>query len=165
MSLAKEGLDQGMKEVNEGKLKRSPGALYSDKVGASRPVQRPARFSFLENSREFFFIFTSRSRSRAVSISLSLLEKEWRDFVFHFSLLEKSESYPYFTLFSREKRVKSGAGYNLTSIFVPNCISKNCQISSKHQPQNIGQISISKSWPNPVLQVWTKHQLKKSDKN
>ena len=26
MSLAKEGLDQGMKEVNEGKLKRSPGA-------------------------------------------------------------------------------------------------------------------------------------------
>ena len=48
-------------------------------------------------------------------------------------------------LLSREKRVKSGAGYNLTSIFVPNCISKNCQISSKHQPQNIGQISISKS--------------------
>ena len=128
-------------------------------------VQRPARFSFLENSREFFFIFTSRSRSRAVSISLSLLEKEWRDFIFHFSLLEKSESYPYFTLFSREKRVKSGAGYNLTSIFVPNCISKNCQISSKHQPQNIGQFSISKSWPNLVLQVWTKHQLKKSDKN
>ena len=131
----------------------------------TRPGQRPARFSFLENSREFFFFFTSRSRSRAVSISLSLLEKEWRDFIFHFSLLEKSESYPYFTLFSREKRVKSGAGYNLTSIFVPNCISKNCQISSKHQPQNIGQISISKSWPNPVLQVWTKHQLKKSDKN
>ena len=72
--------------------------------------QRPARFSFLENSREFVFFFTSRSRSRAVSISLSLLEKEWRDFIFHFSLLEKSESYPYFTLFSREKRVKSGAG-------------------------------------------------------
>ena len=126
--------------------------------------QRPARFSFLENSREFFFIFTSRSRSRAVSISLSLLEKEWRDFIFHFSLLEKSESYPYFTLFSREKRVKSGAGYNLTSIFVPNCISKNCQISSKHQPQNIGQISISKSWLNPVLHVWTKLQLKKVPK-
>ena len=120
--------------------------------------QRPARFSFLEN------FFTSRSRSRADSISLSLLEKEWRDFIFHFSLLEKSESYPYFTLFSREKRVKSGAGYNLTSIFVPDCISKNCQISSKHQPQNIGQISISKSWLNPVLHVWTKLQLKKSDK-
>ena len=127
--------------------------------------QRPARFSFLENSREFFFIFTSHSRSRAVSISLSLLEKEWRDFIFHFSLLEKSESYSYFTLFSREKRVKSGAGYNLTSIFVPNCISKNCQISSKHQPQNIGQISISKSWLNPVLHVWTKLQLKKVTKN
>ena len=88
----------------------------------------------------------------------------WRDFVFHFSLLEKSESYLYFTLFSREKRVKSGAGYNLTSIFVPNCISKYCQISSKHQPQNIGQISVLKSWPNPVLNVWTKLQLKKSDK-
>ena len=88
--------------------------------------QRPARFSFLENSRKKNFIFTSRSRSRAVSISLSLLEKEWRDFIFHFSLLEKSESYPYFTLFSREKRVKSGAGYNLTSIFVTNCISKDC---------------------------------------
>ena len=53
---------------------------------------------------------------------------------------------------------------NLTSIFVPNFISKNCQISSKHQPQDIGQISISKSWPNPVLHVWTKLQLKKSDK-
>ena len=117
--------------------------------------QRPARFSFLENSREFFFIFTSRSRSRAVSISLSLLEKEWRDFIFHFSLLEKSESYSYFTLFSREKRVKSGAGYNLTSIFVPNCISKYCQISSKHQPQNIGKISVLESWPNPLLIVWT----------
>ena len=85
----------------------------------------PARSSFLENSREFFCIFTSRSWSRAVSISLSLLEKEWRDFIFHFSLLKKSETYPYFTFFSREKRVKSGAGYNLTSIFVPNCISKD----------------------------------------
>ena len=28
--------------------------------------QPPARFSFLENSREFFLIFTSRSRSRAI---------------------------------------------------------------------------------------------------
>ena len=108
-------------------------------------LQRPARFSFLDNSREFFFIFISRSRSRAVSISLSLLEKECQRFIFHFSLLKKSESYPYFTPFSREKRVKTGAGYNLTSIFVPNCISKYCQISIKHQPQNIGQISVLKS--------------------
>ena len=122
--------------------------------------QRPARFSFLENSREFFFIFTSRSRSRAVSISLSLLEKEWRDFIFHFSLLEKSESYRYFTLFSREKRVKLGPGYNLTSIFVPNCISKDSQISSKHKPQNIGQISVLKSWPTPMLHVCTNLQHK-----
>ena len=42
----------------------------------------------------------------AVSISLSLLEKEWRDFICHFSLLGKSESYLNFTLFSWEKRVK-----------------------------------------------------------
>ena len=127
--------------------------------------QRPARFSFLENSREFFFIFTSRSRSRAVSISLSLLEKEWRDFIFHFSLLEKSESYRYFTLFSREKRVKLGPGYNLTSIFVPNCISKDSQISSKHKPQNIGQISVLKSWPTPMLHVCTNLQHKKITRN
>ena len=44
--------------------------------------------------------------------------------------------------------MKSGAGFNLTSVFVPNCISKYCQISSKHQPQNIGQISVLESWPN-----------------
>ena len=121
-------------------------------------IQRPARFLFLENSREFFFYFHFSfsisshfiSRVKLFNFSLFTSRKEWKLFVFH--------------LFSREKRVKSGAGYNLTSIFVPNCISKNCQISSKHQPQNIGQISISKSWPNPVLQVWTKHQLKKSDK-
>ena len=131
---------------------------------ASLRLQRPARFSFLENSREFFFIFTSRSRSRAVSISLSLLEKEWRDFIFHFSLLEKSESYRYFTLFSREKRVKLGPGYNLTSIFVPNCISKDSQISSKYKPQNIGQISVLKSWPTPMLHVWTNLQHKKNYK-
>ena len=48
-------------------------AMRAPAIGA---LQRPARFSFLENSREFFFIFTSRSRSRAISISLSLLEKE-----------------------------------------------------------------------------------------
>ena len=114
--------------------------------------------------------------SRFFSFSLLVLDLEPFQFHFHFSkksegvlfftfhFSKKSESYPYFTLFSREKRVKSGAGYNLTSIFVPNCISKYCQISSKHQPQNIGQISVLKSWPNPVLHVWTKLQLKKSDK-
>ena len=89
----------------------------------------------------FHFLFSISSRFNFTFTS----QKRVKGFIFHFSLLEKSESYPYFTLFSREKRVKSGAGYNLTSIFVPNCISKNCQISSKHQPQNIGQISISKS--------------------
>ena len=54
---------------------------------------------------------------------------------------KKSESYPYFTLFSREKRVKSGAGYNLTFIFVPNCISKNCQISSKHHVRSVSWLN------------------------
>ena len=34
MQLAKEGLEKGMKEVNEGQLKRSPGRQYSDKVGS-----------------------------------------------------------------------------------------------------------------------------------
>ena len=81
--------------------------------------QPPARFSFLENFLENFLIFTSRSRSRAIWVSLSTLEKEWKEFIFHFSLLEKSESYLNFTLFSREKRVKSGAGYDLTSLYLP----------------------------------------------
>ena len=146
-------LSQGM--ILNGVLKKS---------FCQKKTQRPARFSFLENFREFFFIFTSRSQSRAVSISLSLLEKEWRDFIFHFSLLEKSESYRYFTLFSREKRVKLGPGYNLTSIFVPNCISKDSQISSKYKPQNIGQISVLKSWPTPMLHVCTNLQHKKNYK-
>ena len=143
---------------------RSPYGLEGARweVLSSRD-QRDSRFSrILEN---FFFIFTSRSRSRAVSISLSLLEKEWRDFIFHFSLLEKSESYRYFTLFSREKRVKLGPGYNLTSIFVPNCISKDSQISSKYKPQNIGQISVLKSWPTPMLHVCTNLQHKKITRN
>ena len=90
------------------------GRVFS--CGAGQP---PARFSFLENSRDFFLIFTSRSRSRAIWVSLSTLEKEWKEFIFHFSLLEKSESYLNFTLFSREKRVKSGTGYDLTSLYLP----------------------------------------------
>ena len=45
--------------------------------------QRPGRFSFLENSRDFFFSF---------------------------SLLKKSESYSYFTLFSREKKSEIRCG-------------------------------------------------------
>ena len=104
--------------------------------------QRPARFSFLEIFFSFsLFVFDLEPFQ--FHFHFSKKSKGILFFTFHFS--KKSESYPYFTLFSREKRVKSGAGYYLTSIFVPNCISKNCQISSKHQPQNIGQISISKS--------------------
>ena len=88
--------------ANKIKMKNSTGLLGHDKSHLCCS-QRPARFSFLENSRELFFIFTSRSRSRAISISLSLLEKEWRDFTFHFSLLGRSVSYLYFTLFLEKK--------------------------------------------------------------
>ena len=36
MSLAKEGLEKGMKEVNEGELKRSPGGLCCTKLAAAK---------------------------------------------------------------------------------------------------------------------------------
>ena len=114
--------------------------LHSDHIMTTF-WQRPARFSFLENSREFFFIFTSHSRSRAVSNSLSLLEKEWRDFIFNFSLLEKSESYPYFTLFSREKKVKScdiTSPLSLFPIVFPRIVISQVSISLKKS----GQISV-----------------------
>ena len=131
-------------------------------------IQRPARFSFLENSREFFFIFTSRSRSRAVSISLSLLEKEWRDFIFHFSLLEKSESYPYFTLFSREKewnQVRAiTSPLSLFPIVFPKIVksqvSTSLKILAKFQFQNLDQTLCSKSEPNISLKKVTKTRLK-----
>ena len=91
--------------------------------------------------------------SNFFSFLLLVLDLEPFQFHFHFSkksegilffTSRKSESYRYFTLFSR-KKVKLGPRYNLTSIFVPNCISKDSQISSKHKPQNIGQISVLKS--------------------
>ena len=68
--------------------------------------------------------------------------RDQRDSLFS-RILEDFFSFSLF--FLEKKRMKSGAGYNFTSIFVPNCISKDCQISSKHQPQNIGQISVLKS--------------------
>ena len=48
-------------------------------------------------SREFSRNFTSRSRSRGIFISLFTSRKEWIKFSFHFSFLEKSESYFHFT--------------------------------------------------------------------
>ena len=36
MSLAKEGLEKGMKEVNEGELKRSPEGLCCTKLAAAK---------------------------------------------------------------------------------------------------------------------------------
>ena len=54
-------------------------------------------------------------------------KKEWRNFIFHISLLEKGECFLNFTLFSLE--MKSGAGYHhyvlhkLTSFYPPDCIS------------------------------------------
>ena len=88
---------------------------------------KPARVSFLENSRDFFWNFTSRSRSRGISISLSLLEKSEtkNHFTFHFSkrvkgifvslfISRKKWKHFRFHSFSREKRVK--LGINLTCV-------------------------------------------------
>ena len=36
MSLAKEALEKGMKEVNEGELRRSPGGLSCTKLAAAK---------------------------------------------------------------------------------------------------------------------------------
>ena len=95
-------------------------------------------FSF-SISNHFNFTFTSRKRVKRFYFPLFTSRKKWKLSVFH-------------SFFSR-KRVKSDAGYNLTSIFVPNCISNDSHISSKHQPQNIRQISDLKSWTNSVLLV------------
>ena len=54
-------------------------------------------FQEILNSREFSRNFTSRSRSRGIFISLFTSRKEWIRFLFHFSLLEKSESDFHFT--------------------------------------------------------------------
>ena len=62
------------------------------------------KFWILKNSREFSRNFTSRSRSRGIFISLFTSRKEWIRFLFHFSLLEKSESDLHFT-FHFSKRV------------------------------------------------------------
>ena len=62
---------------------------------------------FLENFQkkiEFSRNFTSRSRSRGIFISLFTSRKEWIRFLFHFSLLEKSETDFHFT-FHFSKRV------------------------------------------------------------
>ena len=67
--------------------------------------QRDSRFSrILKN----FFHF--RFRSRAVSISPSLLEKEWRDFIFHFSLLEKKVKATRISLFFSRKKWNQAPG-------------------------------------------------------
>jgi len=132
-------------------LRRFWGHAETSEILVSREISRTFfhfHFSFSISSR-FNFTFTSRKRVKGFYFSLFTSRKKWNLFVFH-------------SFYSR-KRVKSGAGYNLTSIFVPNCISKYCQISSMHQPQNIGKISVLKSWPNPVLHVWTNQ--KKVTKN
>ena len=134
--------------------------------------QRESRFSrileiFFEISlldldlevSQFHFHFSKRVKQKIISLFIS--QKEWKDYFFHFSFLKKSECISNFTLFLEKKRVKLGPGYNITSIFVPNCISKDSQISSKYKPQNIGQISVLKSWPTPMLHVCTNLQHKK----
>ena len=107
-------------------------------------------------SREFFFIFTSRSRSRAVSNSLSLLEKEWRDFIFHFSPLEKSESYPCFTLFLEKKEWNQvrviTSPLSLFPLVFPNIVKSQVSISlkilAKFQFLNLDQTLCSMSEQN-----------------
>ena len=54
---------------------------------------------------QFHFHFSKRVKSKINSLFIS--RKEWKGKWFHFSFLEKSESNSNFTLFSREKRVKS----------------------------------------------------------
>merc|ERR1712105_454015 len=69
-------------------------------------------------SREFlrFFLFNFHF-SFSISSHLSFtFNSRKRVKGIYFSLFEKSESYLNFTLFSREKRVKSGVGYDLTSL-------------------------------------------------
>ena len=73
--------------------------------------QSPARFSSLKNSREFFFIFTSCSRSRAILVKV-----------------KKVKAISILLFFSREKRVKSGAGYDLTSLYLPKLHFFKCEI-------------------------------------
>jgi len=97
-------------------------------------------------SREFSRIFFHFHFSFSISSRFN--------FTFHFSKKVKAIGISLF--FLEKKRVKLGLGYNLTSIFDPNCISKDSQISSKYKLQNIGQISVLKSWPTPMPHVCTR---------
>ena len=99
-------------------------------------------------SREFsriFFIFNSRSRSRAVSNSLSLLEKEWRDFIFHFSLLKKVKAIRVSLFFLEKKEWNQVQGITSPlSLFwivfptiVKSQVSTSLKILAKFQFQNL----------------------------
>ena len=124
------------------------GVAETSEILVSREFSRiffHFHFSFSISSR-FNFTFTSRKRVKGFYFSLFTSRKKWKLSVFH-------------SFFSR-KRVKLGLGYNLTSIFVPNCISKDSQISGKYKPQNIGHISVLKSWPTPMPHVCTNLQHK-----
>ena len=76
--------------------------------------QRESRFSrILENYFEislldldlevfqFHFHFSKRVKQKIISLFIS--QKEWKDFMFHFSFLEKNESISNFTLFLEKK--------------------------------------------------------------
>ena len=91
-------------------------------VGQGQVRQSPARVSFLENSQ-----------SRTISTSLSLLEKKVKGLIFHFSLLEKGESFVFFTPISQEKRVKTSSVCHSTSA-ISSCIfeEKNVKAKSFH---------------------------------
>ena len=81
-------------------------------TGSQFTVQRPARFSFLENSRDFFWNFTSRSR--VIFISLSLLDLDFQSFSFHFHFSKRVKGTKISPFFSRKKE------WNFTPSFMKN---------------------------------------------
>ena len=92
--------------------------MYSSLVIQSQNLVHLAETSEILVSREF---------SRII-FSFSLLVLDLEPFQFHFRFSKKGKAIHISLFFLEKKRVKSGAGYNLTSIFVPNCISKDCHI-------------------------------------
>ena len=131
--------------------------------------QRPARFSFLENSRDFFSSF-------------SLLVLDLEPFQFHFHFSKKSEGILFFT-FHFSKKVKAihislfflekkewnqvraiTSPLSLFPIVFPKIVksqvSTSLKILAKFQFQNLDQTLCSKSEPNISLKKVTKTRLK-----
>ena len=86
-----------------------PRGLLLSKMKMERQAshQRDSRFS-----RIFFSFSLLVLYLEPFQFHFHFPKKKWRNLIFHFSLLKKSESYLNFTPFFREKKVKSGARYN-----------------------------------------------------